>query len=101
MKTKPIVHKTYPSWTTTECDRLIDPQYVDNPPKTSYRWKDVTCKRCLRNRRPYRRYYSPIATLRRIARLGGKEGVEEGVLVMRDGTWAAITARRALKDSGY
>jgi hypothetical protein len=46
MKNK--VHKTCPTWGRTQCGKEV----WECNPKTSYRWCDVTCKTCIKQKQP-------------------------------------------------
>jgi len=42
-----VVHKTCPTWGETRCKLEL---FVANNPRTSERWRDVTCLSCLMTR---------------------------------------------------
>lgn len=59
MTTKPInhvrasarvTHKTCPTWGVTQCMKPLWPDKIDGAPKTTERWRGVTCKKCLKDK---------------------------------------------------
>ena len=45
---KRVIHKTCPSWGVTQCMKDRWPNKINREPKTTEKWRDVTCKQCLR-----------------------------------------------------
>lgn len=45
---KRVIHKTCPTWGVTQCGRYLFTCVLQGIRDTSYRWRDVTCKTCLR-----------------------------------------------------
>lgn len=45
-----VTHKTCPTWGVTQCMKTLWPNKIDAAPKTTVRWRDVTCKKCLKDR---------------------------------------------------
>lgn len=46
---KYMIHKTCPTWAVTVCNLFLGPSEY-KPYKTSYRWANVTCKECLKDK---------------------------------------------------